>query len=176
MANDRIITVSSDGKVQSVTGPGQEEPDLRQTRERLAWIAWLLDSSIPIPGTSFTIGLDAIVGIVPVLGDLIGVLLSTYILGEAARLGAPRSLLMRMSFNVAVEGIVGMIPLAGDVFDAAWKANQKNVRLLDGWLDSPQKARRSSRLFAVLLVLVVASFLALLGVLGYVLFRIFFSS
>ena len=171
MANDRIITVGPDGKVQSV-----DEPGLRQTRERLAWIAWLLDSSIPITGTSFTIGLDAIVGIVPVLGDLIGVLLSSYILGEAARLGAPRSLLMRMSFNVAVEGIVGMIPLAGDVFDAAWKANQKNVRLLDGWLDSPQKAKRSSRLFAVLLVLVVASFLALLGVLGYVLFRIFFSS
>lgn len=176
MAQDRIITVGSDGKVQSVTGPGLDEPGLRQTRQRLAWIAWLLDSSIPIPGTSFTVGIDAVIGLVPVLGDLIGVLLSTYILGEAARLGAPRSLLMRMSFNVGVEGIVGMIPFLGDAFDAAWKANQKNVRLLDGWLDSPQKARRSSRLFAVLLVLVVASFLALLCVLGYVIFRLFLSS
>ena len=172
MANDRIITVDADGKVQSVSGDAR----LRETRERLAWIAWLLDSSIPIPGTTFSVGLDAVIGLVPVLGDLIGVLLSTYILGEAARLGAPRSLLMRMAFNVAVEGVVGMIPFAGDAFDAAWKANQKNVRLLDGWLDSPRKARRSSRLFAVLLVLVVAAFLGLLCVLGYVLWKVLFTS
>lgn len=166
----RIISVDSTGKVQSV-----EEPGMRETRERLNWLAWLLDSSIPIPGTQFTIGIDAIVGIVPVLGDLIGVVLSSYILTEAARLGAPRSMLLRMAFNVGVEGIVGMIPLAGDVFDAAWKANQRNVRLLNGWLDHPVKARRSSRLFATLLVLVVASFLALLGVLGYVVLRLVFS-
>ena len=166
----RIISVDSAGKVQAV-----EEEGVRQTRERLKWLAWLLDSSIPVPGTSFTIGIDALIGLVPVLGDLIGVLLSSYILGEAARLGAPRSLLMRMAFNVGVEGVVGIIPLAGDAFDAAWKANQKNVRLLDAWLDRPDQARRSNRLFAIVLVLVVASFLVLLGVLGYLLVKLLFT-
>lgn len=165
----RVISVDSAGNVQSV-----EEAGVRETRERLKWLAWLLDSSIPLPGTRFTVGIDALIGLFPVLGDLIGVLLSSYILGEAARLGAPRSLLLRMALNVGVEGIVGMIPFAGDVFDAAWKANQRNVRLLDGWLDRPEKARRSSRLFAALLVAVVASFLILLGVLGYLLYLLAF--
>jgi hypothetical protein len=162
----RIISVDSAGKVQSV-----EDPGVRETRERLSWLAWLLDSSIPIPGTRLTIGLDALIGLFPVIGDLIGVLLSSYILSEAARLGAPKVVLWRMAFNVGVEGVVGIIPFAGDVFDAAWKANQRNVRLLDGWLERPEKAERSSRLFGALLVLGIAVFLALLGVLGFLLVR-----
>jgi hypothetical protein len=162
----RIISVDSAGKVQSV-----EDPGVRETRERLSWLAWLLDSSIPIPGTRLTIGLDALIGLFPVIGDLIGVLLSSYILSEAARLGAPKVVLWRMAFNVGVEGVVGIIPFAGDVFDAAWKANQRNVRLLDGWLERPEKAERSSRLFGALLILGIAVFLALLGLLGFLLVR-----
>ena len=82
----------------------------------------------------------------PFLGDLLGVLASTYILAEAARLGVGRSLLLRMALNVALEGVVGAIPIAGDVFDAAWKANQRNVRLLGEWLDQPRRAERASLL------------------------------
>jgi hypothetical protein len=169
-SSPRIISVDSDGKVQSV------EPErVHRTRETLNRLAWLLDSSIPVPGTPFTVGIDALIGLFPVVGDLIGVLLSSYILSEAAKLGAPRTLLMRMAFNVGVEGIVGIIPFAGDVFDAAWEANQRNVRLLNAWLDRPGKAKRSSRLFALLLVLGVAGFLALLGALGFVLLRWIFA-
>ena len=162
----RIISVDSSGKVESV-----ETEDARITRERLRSLAWLLDSSIPIPGTRLTVGLDALIGLFPILGDLIGVLLSSYILGEAARLGAPKAVLMRMAFNIGVEGVAGIVPFAGDVFDAAWKANQRNVRLLDAWIERPEKAERSSRLFAALLILGVAAFLALLGVLGFLLVR-----
>ncbi len=162
----RIISVDSSGKVESV-----ETEDARATRERLRSLAWLLDSSIPIPGTRLTVGLDALIGLFPVIGDLIGVLLSSYILGEAARLGAPRVLLMRMALNIGIEGVVGIVPLAGDVFDAAWKANQRNVRLLDAWVERPEKAARSSRLFAALLILGIAAFLALLGALGLLLVR-----
>jgi hypothetical protein len=169
-SNPRVISVDSAGKVQSVEPQG-----VHQTRERLNWLAWLLDSSIPVPGTPFTIGIDALIGLFPVIGDLIGVLLSSYILGEAAKLGAPRTLLMRMAFNIGVEGIVGIIPFAGDVFDAAWKANQRNVRLLNTWLDRPEKAKRSSRLFAALLVAGVAAFLVLLGALGFLLLRWMFA-
>jgi uncharacterized protein DUF4112 len=162
----RIISVDSSGKVETV-----ETEDARTTRERLRSLAWLLDSSIPIPGTRLTVGLDALIGLFPILGDLAGVLLSSYILGEAARLGAPKTVLMRMAFNVGVEGVIGIVPFAGDLFDAAWKANQRNVRLLDAWIDRPRKAERSSRLFAALLILGLAALLALLGALGFLLVR-----
>lgn len=145
---------------------GPETAHERAARERLNFLAWLLDSSIPLPGTRFTIGLDAIVGIVPFLGDLIGVALSSLILAEANRLGAPRALLVRMAFNVAVDGVVGLVPLLGDAFDAGWKCNQRNVRLLNAWLDHPHKAQRGNRLFVALLVLALAAFsgLCLYGV------------
>lgn len=98
-------------------------------------------------------------------------LASGYILGEAARLGASRGVLARMAFNIALEGVVGLIPFAGDVFDAAWKANQRNVRLLGDWLDRPARAERSSALFLLLIALALAAFAALTIVLTYLLLR-----
>jgi hypothetical protein len=166
----RIISVDSSGKVESV-----ETEDARVTRERLRSLAWLLDSSIPIPGTRLTVGLDALIGLFPFIGDLVGVLLSSYILSEAARLGAPKSVLWRMAFNVGVEGVVGIVPFAGDVFDAAWKANQRNVRLLDAWIEQPGKAERSSRRFGIAIVAGVVLFLGLLGTLAFLLARWLFS-
>jgi hypothetical protein len=142
-----------------------------QVRERLNWLAWLLDSSIPIPGTRLTIGLDALIGLFPVIGDAVGVVLSSYIVREAAALGAPRSILARMAFSVALEGLVGMIPLAGDVFDAAFKANQRNVRLLNAWLDHPGAARRASRAFVLWLSAGLAAFLVLICAAGFLLAR-----
>ena len=132
-----------------------------EVRERLARLAWLLDSSIPIPGTRFTIGLDAIVGLIPFIGDLIGVLASSIILAEANRLGVSRAIMTRMAFNVAVEGVVGIVPFIGDLFDAGWKANQKNVALLTAWMDQPHQAERGSRRFVVLLA---AGLVALIAV------------
>ena len=142
-----------------------------EARERLARLAWLLDSSIPLPGTRFTIGLEALIGLVPVVGDVAGVLLSTYIVREAAALGVPRSILARMAFNVALEGLVGMIPLAGDVFDAAFKANQRNVRLLNAWLEAPRAAQRSSRAMVFWVSLASIVFLVLIAAAGLVLAR-----
>ncbi len=138
-------------------------------RERLARLAWLLDSSIPIPGTSLRIGLDALIGLFPVAGDLVGVLLSAYIIREAAALGVPRSILARMALNVAVEGLFGMIPFAGDVFDAAFKANQRNVRLMNAYLDAPRRAVRASRGFLALVGLALLGLFTLLSLLGFLL-------
>lgn len=167
MANSRrIIDVDAAGRVRSV-----ERAGTRQTRERLKQLAWLLDSSIPIPGTRFTVGLEALIGLFPFIGDLVGVLLSSYILGEAARLGAPKSVLLRMSANVALEGVVGIVPLAGDVFDAAYKANQRNVRLLEAWLEEPGRTVRSSRLLGAAIVAAVAVFLVGLVLLAIALVR-----
>lgn len=142
-----------------------------QVRERLARLAWLLDSSIPIPGTRFSIGLEALIGLFPVVGDLVGVFLSSYIVREAAALGVSRSILARMAFNVALEGLVGMIPFAGDVFDAAYKANQRNVRLLSAWLERPREAQRASRGFMLGVTAALVGFLVLIAAAGFLVAR-----
>jgi hypothetical protein len=108
---------------------------------------------------------------VPFIGDLVGVLLSSYILAEAARLGASASVLARMTFNVAIEGVVGLVPFAGDLFDAAWKANQRNVRLLNDWLARPARAERSSRLFVFALGMAVLGVAAVSLLLTFLLLR-----
>ena len=138
-----------------------QRDDIEAVRQRLARLAWLLDNSIVIPGTRFRVGIDAIVGLIPGLGDLLGVLASSYIVREAARLGAPPSVLTRMVFNVAVEGVVGLIPFFGDVFDAVWKANQRNYALLEQHIDHPQLTARSSRMFVALVIAVLIAFIAL---------------
>jgi hypothetical protein len=142
-----------------------------EIRARLNRLAWLLDSSIPNPGTGLSIGLDALIGLVPVVGDLAGVLLSGYILKEAAALGVSRSILARMALNVAVEGLAGMVPFAGDLFDAAFKANQRNVRLLNAYLDQPVRTARASRGFIALLVLLLSLLILVIGILGVLLAR-----
>jgi uncharacterized protein DUF4112 len=165
----RIIDIDSTGRVESVRTEGAE-----QARKHLQQLAWLLDSSIPVPGTRLTIGVEALIGLFPVIGDLIGVALSSYIVSQASRLGAPRSVLLRMSFNVLVEGLVGIVPIAGDLFDAGFKANQRNVRLLGAWMDQPGRTVRSTRAFGVVLVFALVALLVALGAGSYFLIRAIF--
>lgn len=167
----RIIDIDSTGRVEAVRSEGAE-----QARKELQHLAWLLDSSIPIPGTRLTIGIEALIGLFPVIGDLIGVALSSYIVSQASRLGAPRSVLLRMSFNVILEGVIGIVPIAGDLFDAGFKANQRNVRLLGAWLDEPGRTVRSTRAFGVVLVFALVALLVLLGAGSYFLIRAIFDS
>ena len=116
------------------TGSAQPFPLTDNSREasllRLEQLAHLMDSAFVIPGLNRRIGLDSVMGLVPVIGDVAGMLLSSYIVYEARRLGVPKWLLARMALNVAFDGVVGSVPLAGDIFDAAFKANRRNVRLL----------------------------------------------
>lgn len=126
--------------------------DVQQTRAKLKTLAWWLDSSIPLPG-GFRIGIDAILGLVPFLGDLLGMLLSGYIVLQAGRLRAPFLVQAQMVLNIALEVLIGLVPLAGDVFDAGWKANLRNIALLERYLDQPAAAHASSRRLLALLVL-----------------------
>jgi hypothetical protein len=116
-------------------------------------LSQLLDNSIPLPG-GMRIGWDAVIGLVPGVGDMAGVLLSGYIVVQALRLGAPAPVLVRMLGNVGIEALVGAVPLLGDIFDAAFKANVRNVRLLEQHLGAPGATRRASG--AWLLGIVVA--------------------
>ncbi|MGH8175932.1 MAG: DUF4112 domain-containing protein [Steroidobacter sp.] len=138
--------------------------DTTERLRRLRSLGWLLDNSIPLPG-GYRIGLDPILGLVPGLGDAIGAVISAYIINEARSLGAPRSILMRMSGNVLIEAVIGAIPFAGDLFDAAFKANMRNLALLAKYQLDPIGSRRSSRLFvfgfSLLLALLVLAMIAI---------------
>ena len=123
--------------------------------ERLRRLGYLLDNSIPIPGTSYRIGLETVIGLVPGLGDLVGGGFSAWIILQAARLGAPASLLARMGWNLLVDTAVGAVPLLGDVFDAGFKANMRNLALLERYVRGPAATRRTSRLFMATLALLL---------------------
>ena len=135
-------------------------PEERRRLERLRRIATLLDNAIPIPGTTYRVGLDPILGLVPGVGDAIGAAMAGYILLEAVRFGAPRSVLVRMLLNIGVDTAVGAVPGLGDLFDFVWKADAKNIALLHEHLGQPAAARRASRG----VVAVVVALLAVLAV------------
>ena len=107
----------------------------QQTRAKLDRLAWLLDSAIRLPG-GFRIGLDGIIGLVPGVGDLTGAVFSGYILLQAARMKLPFTLLARIGFNILLELVIGSIPILGDLFDFAFKANKRNVRLMNKYFES----------------------------------------
>ena len=99
--------------------------------ERVRRVARLQDEAIRVPGTDFRFGLDPVLGLLPVAGDTLSAVISLYPIVEAARLGAPKRTLAAMLTLVAVDAVIGSIPVVGSVFDAVWKANVWNVRLLE---------------------------------------------
>lgn len=96
---------------------------------RMRTVAYLLDDSVPIPGTRFSVGIDPLLGVLPVSGDVVGAGLSLYIVAESARLGVSTPTLLRMLANVSLDLAAGSVPVAGTLFDAAWKANKRNLEL-----------------------------------------------
>ena len=94
-------------------------------------LAWLLDNSIQLPILNYRIGLESLLGLIPVLGDLAGLLISSYIVIQALRLGVSRAIISRMVTNVLLEALLGAIPIVGDIFDATFKANLRNAKLLN---------------------------------------------
>ncbi|MFL5604081.1 MAG: DUF4112 domain-containing protein [Gemmatimonadaceae bacterium] len=158
--NPRVVVPASDGIL-------SDDPASRTRRVRV--IAKLLDNSIGIPGTRWKVGFDPIVGLIPGIGDLIGAVLSGYIVLEAARADVPAYTLARMLLNVGIDTLLGAVPAVGDVFDAAWKSNTKNVALLESHLSGDRAAiareKRSTigliSIAAVVLVLIIGAGLAL---------------
>lgn len=123
-------------------------------------LAHVFDELFRIPGTQFRFGLDSLIGLVPGAGDIAVSALGGYALLLAFKLRAPFSVLTRMLMNIGVDTLFGAIPLLGDLFDATWKANTKNRRVLEAWLADPGRTERRSKwtivLFAGLFLLLVA--------------------
>ena len=97
---------------------------------RLERFSKLTDSSIGIPFTKFNIGLEAVIGLIPVIGDAVGLILSSYVLIEAQRLGVSKRIKTKMIINMLIDFVGGLVPFFGDIFDAFFKANTRNTRLL----------------------------------------------
>lgn len=116
----------------------------------------LLDSAARVPGTSFRFGLDPVLGLIPGLGDVAGAALSGYVVILASRLGAPKSVLVRMLGNVAIDTVVGAVPVVGDLFDAGWKSNTRNLALLEQHVGLPTTERSASRAIVWLTVAALA--------------------
>jgi hypothetical protein len=108
----------------------ERERHLKEIRE----LAYLLDNSLRIPLIGYRFGVDAILGLVPVVGDFSALGLSGWIIYRAARMGAPRSLLLRMTANALGDTVVGSVPVLGTVVDVMWKANARNLKMLERFL------------------------------------------
>jgi hypothetical protein len=116
--------------VRAATGIQSYDPSTEQSLERLEALAKLMDSSFFVPGTSIRMGLDGIIGLVPVVGDLISGAISSYLIWEARRLGASRWVIGRMAANTLIDTTIGAIPIVGDAFDVVFRTNIRNLTLL----------------------------------------------
>jgi hypothetical protein len=121
---------------------------------KLRQVTRLLDSAFTIPGTKIKFGLDPLLGLIPGGGDTVSLLLSGYIVIEAALMGLPRNLLMQMALNLVLDTVLGAVPVLGDLFDVTYKANTLNLELLESHLRvQPVDSKKVDRLFLGLLII-----------------------
>ena len=140
---------------QSIT-PGQA-----QRLFALRKLARLLDSAFIVPGTRYRVGLDPFLGLLPGIGDLVSPLFAIGILWQAHDLGIPRIVQLRMIFNVAIDALLGALPFIGDLFDFVWKANDKNMALLELHAVQARRPGAGDWLFVTALTLVVLAIAAI---------------
>ncbi len=134
-------------------------------------LAKLMDAQFRIPGTDIRFGVDAMVGLVPGVGDLVTFLISSYLVSTAAKKGASGFVLARMIFNIILDGLVGAIPILGDIFDVVFKANQRNMKLLqEHYIEGRHQGSARKVIIPVVIV-----FLALLAGLIWLVYKIIIS-
>jgi hypothetical protein len=146
--------------VERATRPRALTEGQEQRLKALRHVSRLLDSAFVVPGTEFRIGLDPILGLVPGLGDLTSPLFAIALLWQSRDLGIPRVVQLRMIFNVAIDALVGLLPVAGDIFDFAWKANDRNLALLERYAYEHRRPSAGDWLFVMslfVLLLVIAA-------------------
>src|SRR5919202_1613876 len=158
MAMSRSLAAAGAGRL---AREGRPRAEVERSLEQLAY---LMDGLLRVPGTGWRVGLDAIVGLIPGVGDFATTAVSLYILASAVRYRVPKVTLLRMGANIAVDYLLGSIPVVGDLFDAAWKSNQMNVELLRRRAAvTPEEAARGRASDWLFLAVIVAGLLVLLA-------------
>ena len=146
--------------------PSNSDRERTMIVRRMRSLSTLLDNAIRVPGTSIGFGIDPILGLIPGGGDILGGVLSIYIVFEAFKLGLPRETLITMVSNIALETITGTVPVFGDIFDVAWKANVKNVELLEDYVNSPELGEKADPWFVFLLLGGLLLLIILIAIVG----------
>ena len=139
----------------------QLTPADEQRLAGLRRIADLLDNAFEVPGTSYRIGLDPVIGLFPVIGDLVSPLFTIGILLQARQLGVPKVVQARMLVNVTIDTLLGIVPVVGDLFDFAWKANDKNLALLELHAREERAGSAGDYAFVTLMIALVLGLAAL---------------
>lgn len=134
--------------------------ETRQLRN-LRYLAKLMDARFRIPGTSVRFGFDALIGLIPGLGDLASLAISGYILSVASKMGASRNVMARMMLNSGIDALIGSIPVLGDIFDVAFQANQKNIRLLDQHFNHGRYRGGATKVVVPVVIVLLALFAGL---------------
>lgn len=142
------------------------EREIAKEAGELKKISQWLDSKYQLP-FGFRIGWDGILGLIPGFGDMATNIISFYILYKAALLGCPLSVISRMGLNLLVDNVLDTLPLIGNIFDFAWKANNKNLALLERFLQQPHQTTRSSQMIVMLTLFMIALALIAVGVLTF---------
>lgn len=145
----------------------------KKRTKRSKQLAELLDSKFTIPGTKISFGIDPILGLVPGAGDWLAGFISVYFVFLGILEGSNPAVLMRMFFNILLDIIFGSIPVLGEVFDVAWKANLRNARLLEEFVEDPDKTETQSRWFNwFLFIIFVLIIIALLVAISWIMIEI----
>ena len=132
---------------------------------RLKRLSERLDDTFTIPGTKYKIGIEALIGAVPIIGDLIGGILASYIMYSGMKMGAPPQIIARMAVNIAIDFTIGSIPIIGDLFDLVWKANRKNVELIeDATLDDKEEQKLNYLIITALILVLLGILLLILTI------------
>jgi len=118
------------------------DEELLATLNRLERYADFTDSRFRIPFTNIRFGIDSVIGLIPIIGETIGLIMSLYLLREAFKLGVPNLLKLKMLRNVLLDWVIGLVPIAGDIADIAYKANIRNIKLLLEHIDEERQSRR----------------------------------
>ena len=138
-----------------------------QNEERLLRLKLLskrLDEIITIPGTKYKIGSDPIIGAIPVVGDLLGSIISIYILYSGSKMGLSAKIISKMCLNIGIDFVFGLIPIIGDIFDIGWKANKRNVKLIENNINkSDENLFLNNLTVATLIIAILAAFLLIIA-------------
>ena len=144
-----------------------DEEIIEMNEEKLLKLKLLserLDDLIKIPGTNQKIGIDAITGVIPVLGDFIGAVFSSYIMYSGIKMGVSPKIVTKMAMNIAIDFIIGSFPVIGDIFDVLWKANKRNVELIeDATTEKQVNEKLNYLIMASLIILILGTILVILG-------------
>ncbi len=146
------------------TDPSRARADRSRALTEVEALAWLLDNSIPVPGTGGRrLGIDAIIGLLPVFGDLVSGGLGLFVVWRGSRMGLPRVVVARMLANSAIDFVIGSIPVIGDAFDLWFKANTRNLGIMRRYIEQPDTSTRSEWLVISGLVGLLIAIVAVIG-------------